>query len=177
MEQTFQEGALSGGEKDDDDTMEKNTAITSLTCNQSTDNNLSEADEQKCSKDPAPFSETTQRWTELRRIVYEKIEGMHGKYYDLSMFQKILPNGDFGESAMTAVAKNRDEMNQMLGKFDTVAGMEDPMHWFLDTESMNGKTFDGPIFECSDMKACLQPLGNSFEKRKSGIVPSVSANN
>jgi len=171
MEQIHDETAFSGEEKDDDHNtdLKSSTMKVRFTCSQSSVNPPTVADDQTDSRASTTSTETTQRWEELRRIVHEKIEDIQGAYSGHSMFRNIFTSIDLGESAMTAVAKNRDEIDKMIGKFDTRAIVGDQIYWFMETENSDD-TNENSIFRCSDVRVCLQPQGDSFKHSMSNIV-------
>lgn len=139
-----------GGEvKETDGTAAWNASYIKLACNHTLPDNCTSEDILFDSKD----SEAVKRWEELREIINTKMEDMHGKVFgDLGF-------GDLGEFAMTAVEKNRKEMNKLLGNLDKDSSLVGPMDWY-----------DSPIVACSDVNACLVASEDSNGEEKHVLV-------
>jgi hypothetical protein len=88
--------------------------------------------------------EAVKRWEELRQIINSKMEDVHGKVFD-----------DLGEFAMSAVEKNRNEMDKLLGNLDKDSSMVGPMNWLWDKEEADCEFYDSPMVTCGDVNACL----------------------
>jgi hypothetical protein len=126
-----------------------NASYNGVACNHTLPDNCTSEDILFDSKD----SEAVKRWEELREIINTKMEDMHGKVFgDLGF-------GDLGEFAMTAVEKNRKEMNKLLGNLDKDSSLVGPMDWY-----------DSPIVACSDVNACLVASEDSNGEEKHVLV-------
>jgi len=157
-----------GEEKESESTAEWNARYSGLACNHSSADPSSKGDVLGNS------NEATKRWKELRKIINIKMEDVHEKCLRHPAVQKLFSPYDLGEFAMAAVEKNRNEMDEMIGKIDKETIVVDPMNWLWDKEISDDESYDSPIMTCSDMKACLQPSEETFgEENDTTIVPSA----
>lgn len=84
-------------------------------------------------------SEVTKGWKNLTKIINMKMEDFQDSLFDCEFLQNLIPD-DLGEYAMTAVEKNRNEMDQMLVNIDKEAkGIESkvasPISWLQNKQS------------------------------------------
>lgn len=142
----------SSEEKDSESSPGWNVRFIGFTCSDSFNTPSSKTDGPSVSMSSTEFSETMERWNEFKTVVNTKMKSMHGNLRPELMFPKVLPTGDLGESAMEAVAKNRNEMDEMVGKLDPITSVVDPVTWFWNKENVDEETNDGPILTCSDIK-------------------------
>ena len=125
-------------------------------------------------------SEALKRWEELTTMMNITMEDIQEKYFSHPAFKKIFPD-DLGEFAMSAVEKNRSEIDELFGKIDRESrGIEsgmadldldlDPMNWLQwdnkeeqqVEDDDDDETYDNPIITCSDLKTCLKDTENSI---------------
>ena len=155
MEQTqLNERMYSNEEKDSAGSPGWNIDFIGFTCSDSYPS--SNVDVLGGSMSSTEFSETMERWNEFKTVVNTKMKSMHGKLGSNLMFPEVLPTGDIGEAAMEAVAKNRNEIDEMVGKLDPIISVVDPVTWFWEKEYVDEEFNDGPIITCSDIKGVCE---------------------
>lgn len=158
----FDARMVDGEEKEADIVADSNTSHIELASNSSISSAF-------CTGDVSAHRmhcETTERWKELRKVIDNKIEDMHGKYFD-----------SLGEYAMTAVDKNRNEIDELLKTIDSENCMADTMNSLWDNENQAGEGYDSPIMTCDDVHSYLTSSEATSGKENNSMMmvklPSV----
>jgi len=131
-----------GEEKETDSIAAWNVSYNGVACNHALGDN--------CTSDSKDF-EAAKRWEELRQMIHTKMEDVQGNVF-----------GDFGEFAMSAVEKNRNEMDKLVGNLDKDSSLVGPMNWLWDKEKADYEFYDSPMVTCGDVNACLEASENTY---------------
>lgn len=97
-------------------------------------------------------SPTAERLGEFKQIVSTNMEYVHEQFFGKNL----------GESAMSAMQKNRAEMNKLVGRIENQRNSVNPVNWILEMENPNVQCHSSMV-TWNDVKSCLP---DSFEEEK-----------
>ena len=122
--------------------------------------------------------EVMKRWNDMKEIVTMKIEEIHDSV-DIQFQKLITGEGDFGRSAMIAVEKNRNDMDEMMIRIDEEAKNMDIANKIAlavdsPTTTAGADAADG-TFSCP--AGCPIQLPFSYFQKYSKSTSSTNSNN
>eukprot|EP00536_Pseudo-nitzschia_multiseries_P005618 jgi/Psemu1/323967/estExt_fgenesh1_pg.C_1080002 len=118
---------------------------------------------------PNDGAAATTGWNNITKRMYTGIEDFQEKYHaNHQAFQRLLHLADLGDFALTAVQKNQDEMDGLLGRIDKDAreiesGMVNPLSWLRNEGEMD-VLYDQTVIACSEMNLCATPIEYSGDR-------------
>ena len=101
-------------------------------------------------------SPTAERLQAFKHVMSTNMEYVHEQFFGKNL----------GESAMSAMRKNRAEMNKLVGRIENQRA-PNPVNWILEMEQPNVQCHSS-LVTWNDVKSCLP---DSFEEEKTEETP------
>lgn len=156
-------------------------------CGHALPESFSGCDEFVCSNNDNDSSAAAKGWNDFTQTINTKMEDIQEQYHiNHEAFQKILAlRDDLGDLAVTALQKNRNEMEELVGTIDKEAKAIDssvvnPMNWIRDNQVSIDKMYNQSMNTCSNtaiksMNTCSNTAIKSVNTCSNTAIEAFSA--